>query len=314
MDREEFFQQIKEQIKQYLPEDYQDGEVLVREVDMAGEKRMGLAVITGRKETVPMLDLEYYVSELQKGIPVKTVLQEMGTDYCVLCEGEISAKVVKMDSRQFYDHLHVAVLNFEKHRIKLKGMPYLKVNDLAVIPMLRLPTEESIPIDLRIAGEIGVSGDLLLAKAMKNHASVLHPVFKTLGSSPDSKEEEISLQDGKVLEKNDPFYMLSNTDSLYGAAALVDKPLLSQVGKKLGEDFYILPASMDGLIIVPKGVTDDPSWLKGISENQRINDRSSHDFLSDNIYIYDSKSQEVSLYDGSYHRENVKSYPTREGR
>lgn len=314
MDRDEFFQQIKERIKEYLSEDYQDGEVLVREVDMAGEKRTGLAVVTGRKEMVPMLDLEYYVSELKKGIPMENVLQEIGADYHVLCEGEISAKVVKMDSRQFYQHLHVAVLNFGKHRNVLKGMPYLKVNDLAVIPMLRLPTEESIPLDLRIAGEIGVSGDLLLAKAMKNHASVLPPVFKTLGSSPDSKEEEISLQDGKTLEKKDPFYMLSNTDSLYGAAALVDKPLLSQVGRKLGEDFYILPASMSGLIIVPKGVTDDPSWLKGISENQRINDRSSHDFLSDNIYIYDSKSQEVSLYDGSYHRENVKSYPTREGR
>lgn len=314
MDRDEFFQQIKERIKQYLPENYQDGEVLVREVDMAGEKRMGLAVITGQKETVPMLDLEYYVSELKKGIPMEAVLQEIGTDYRVLCEEKISAKVVKMDSRQFYQHLHVAVLNFEKHRNALKGMPYLKVNDLAVIPMLRLPTEESIPLDLRIAGEIGVSGDLLLAKAMKNHTSVLPPVFKTLGSSPDSKEEEISLQDGKMLEKKDPFYMLSNTDSLYGAAALVDKLFLSQVGEKLGEDFYILPASMSGLIIVPKGVTDDPSWLKGISENQKINDRSSHDFLSDNIYIYDSKSQEVSLYDGSYHRENVKSYPTREGR
>lgn len=55
-----------------------------------------------------------------------------------------------------------------------------------------------------------------------------------------------------MLVKKEPFYMLSNTDNLYGAAVLVDKQLLSQVGRKLEEEFYILPASMSDLIIVSK--------------------------------------------------------------
>lgn len=308
MDKKEFLQQVEAQIRTYLPEAHRNAKVLVGEFAVGGEMRHGFALLEEGKEKTPALDLESFYENAREGVPLPEVLQELAHDYCALYDQDLDVQVMHMDQEQFFDSLHVAVLNFKKHKDVIRQAPYLEINDLAVIPMLRLPTGTSIPVNLEVAEQIQMSGDLILAKALANHSTVFPPVFMRLSDMAVNGETWIDLQSSEVLqgESRDMVYVLMNREHAYGASTIADKRLLGQISRKLGDDFYILPSSMSELLIIPGNGTD-PAALKLVVEEETSKRRDCIDFLSENVYFYHSKSKEVELFDGEHHRENVHS-------
>lgn len=308
MNKEEFIQLVKENIKGYLSQDYQKGEVLVKDFMFGGEKHLCFAVVIDQKTDIPALDLERYYEKIKGGTFPGAVLKELGADYQELCQYEKSEHVVTMDIEEFLGHLHVAVLNHQIHRKRLADIPCMKMNDLAVIPMLRLPSGKSIVVDQEMAASIQIAGEQLLGLAVKNHTSLLKPVLIPVSSILEGGPRDIPLDDRKALPQNEAFYVLTNVDHVFGAAAMVDKELLNQLGEKLGDDFYIIPTNINELMIAPKKNIKYPSTLKEFIKTSGVNSRSSEDFLSDNLYLYHTKIREVCLCGGSYHREAGKKH------
>lgn len=305
MDRAEFFDQVKSRIKEYLPKEFEPMELVVQEFDIEGEKRVGFTFIEPEGKRVPVLDLEEACQSVLNGADSEDILRMVAKAYQVIWEQQEIPMVI-MDEGEFKKNLHIAVLNFSTHRKILAKTPYLKVNDLAVIPMVKLSEGTSIPLSLQNAEDMQIPGDYLLAAAMKNHTSVLPPVMAEVTIETVQEMNPIDLGKTEYL-RDDQVYIVSNWGRLYGSAVIADKQFLDLLGQKLGGCFYILPASQHDLMVVPEGMRLSPAQLKELMREMQKTVRDK-DFLSDHVYRYDRKSKAVELFDGKCHAETVRSY------
>lgn len=309
MTRDGFINQVKGKIKEFLPEAYQERDVLIHEFDIDGKKKLAFAMTGGEKNEVPAANLGYYYQLVTQGKELDTVLQELAADYQMLEEREKLSNVVAVKTEDVLNRLHVAVINFKQHPDILAEMPYLKVNDLAVVPMFTAPDGGHIPILFEQIEKMGISGDALLAMAIKNHARMLPPV---LTAEPNLQGEMESVDEQGKLPENE-IYVLSNEEHAYGAAAIVDKDTLDKISRQLGGDFYILPATMHDVLVVPDKNGIDASFIR---KGMELYGKSSGDvkYLSNNIYRYQADSKTVEMYDGKMHQEKVSSRTSRKER
>lgn len=311
---QEFYQRVKDELKQYLPEQYRNHTVHIQAVSLGGEQHYGVAMLSGRKERVPLLDLQCYLDDVNDGKTIEAVLKELAVDYHDLYEmPREHSRVYGMNKEDVMGHLHSCVMNFEKGKEILAHMPYLKVNDLAIVPMLSLPDGESIPISLHMAKLLEIPEDWLVAGALKNHAAVLPPTLQTLSDVSQDREYYIHLDSQEPMDQKE-LYVLTNKQKKYGASLIADKSYLDKLGKKLGGSFYILPTSMHSILIVPKARNINPAVLKSLvmEDVKKIFDEK--EFLSDNIYLYNTDAKTVEMFDGKYHAEKVQSRTGREER
>lgn len=312
MTKEAFYREIRERIKEFLPEQFQEADVIVREFDISGIKRPGMGVVQKGQEKVPALDLVYFWEDIQAGKDMEDVLRELGEAYTQLCENPPPVKSVSMTKGEFMESLHVSVIHFDSHKDILAQAPYLKINDLAVVPMFIAPNGESIPLSLENLEQMEESADWILAKAIKNHVNVLPPVLLKLPENVGGKLQIMDLDKRDALDPS-AIYVLTNRKKEYGAAAIADKGILEQISQRLGKGFYILPDSRHELLLVPQGMGADPDVLKAMTE-ENAKERNPKEFLSANIYYYDDVCKEVGMYDGKRNREKVKGCTSRDER
>lgn len=86
--------------------------------------------------------------------------------------------------------------------------------------------------------------------------------------------------------------VLTNKYKVKGAVEMLNPVAMAEVIDKLG-DVYILPSSVDEVILMPKDQVDDVNFLKGMV--QQVNDTAveEKDLLSYNIYEYDKENETV---------------------
>lgn len=279
--------------------------MIVREFEVLNQKRYGVALKQGAQERVPVLDLEGAFKRVCAGRIMDDVLKGLAEEYMQIISSQ--TQDVTMNGNDFLKGLHTLVLNYEKNKDILTELPYLKINDLVVIPMAYMPDGESVPVPLEVAETIGTSGDFLLAKAMKNHMNLLPPVLIPLGNGEALGGKLVELDDKETLTEKAAIYILTNRERLYGAAAIVNKDTLALVSQKLGENFYILPCNIHTVAVIPKSCSPALDAMREIQRD--VNERfvQAGVFLSEKIYYYDASRDAVKMFDGKFHEEKVRS-------
>lgn len=100
------------------------------------------------------------------------------------------------------------------------------------------------------------------------------------------KKEEILGKAGKIM----PMYVLTNKKMQMGAIYLADQKQLKFIAKGLKDDLYILPYSIDEVIIIAKkdaiefGLNKDKMQKMMLAKNQTIGVEDK--FLSNHVYYY----------------------------
>ena len=90
-------------------------------------------------------------------------------------------------------------------------------------------------------------------------------------------------------------YILTNQETYFGAAALLYPHVLSHISALLGCNFFVLPSSVHERILVPDfGVYSKPELEEMVVE---VNSTqvAKEEVLSNHVYYYDLKKQELSL-------------------
>lgn len=106
----------------------------------------------------------------------------------------------------------------------------------------------------------------------------------------DLSEEEI--EDSENVE----MYVI-NGGQAYGAGVMIYEDFMSSVlnGIKQDTDFYILPASIHELIVVPSSVKCTKDELRGIIAQVNSTVVREEDRLSNELYYWDSKTGKISV-------------------
>lgn len=308
MDRNTFYQQMQKQAKKYLPEVYKSTKMEIREIETEHGKRQMLVMFPEGGEFIPALDIDVYFRKANEGEPLGKVAKMLTADYLTLM-GEC-VETMTLDPEAFTDQFHIGAVNYEKYKVFLENIPIERIEDLAIVPMVRLPNGQSVLLTSENAAQLDVTGKELFELAKENHKQILPA---DLIYFPEQQERRPIFCNLKrpFQGSRTGMFRLTSMQGDFSAAYITDEMLLKDIGSYLQSSYYILPVSMHDLFIVPAGKRDcaDPNQLKYLTERiNQVQTLQVH-FLSNNIYRYDKEEKQLSMFDGKPHPE--KQYASR---
>lgn len=89
---------------------------------------------------------------------------------------------------------------------------------------------------------------------------------------------------------------MTNTERQFGARGMLRTDLLTQFAETVNADLYILPNSINDIILTPviKELTDED--LNDMMAVIKVFNKPDQDSLSDNIYYFSRESGSISIY------------------
>lgn len=312
---EEFKEEVKENIKDYLPIDYQDAKVEINDVIKNNDTH--LSGLTIRKEDTgiaPTLYLEDFYNQVESGQhSVEGIMLRIADVYEGAVNNDISKdakgivnQITDYDATK--DKIVPRIVNKESNEERLQGLPHTEMGDLAVTYHVDLGTSEggqmSVAINNEMMEKYGVSVEELHDQACANMETMTPTQFKSMADTlmeimvPDYAEmseerrEEVKAEMGVAGSGEDAMYVISNSSKTFGAAALLDSDTMDQIEEKIGE-FYILPSSVHECILVPKTQDMDLATLENMVQEVNATQVAPNEVLSDHVYAYDSETKEI---------------------
>ena len=91
-------------------------------------------------------------------------------------------------------------------------------------------------------------------------------------------------------------YVMTNTERQFGARGMLRTDLITQFAETVNADLYILPNSINDIILTPaiKELTDED--LNDMMTVIKVFNKPEKDSLSDNIYYFSRESRAISIY------------------
>ncbi|MCI7130103.1 MAG: DUF5688 family protein [Lachnospiraceae bacterium] len=314
MSYEEFIEEVKGHILDYLPAEARENATVVVDVFKKNNavNLTGLVIRYPETNISPTIYLDhYYTAYLNAGKDLEEIMLDIAETYQTyrLDHSIDTERIFNPDYLK--DHLYFTVVGQTANAEMLKHMPHESLHDMALI--YKIDTTEIVGD----ASSITVTDKTLDVMQMdvcemQEIASQNTPVLKpyTLRTLTDVIREMyindlqnggMSLADGleeavdALLNSQSvpPMYYLGNQEGMYGAAAMYYPGVLDEVAKTIGGSFYILPSSVHEVLIVPKSIGMPYEELihlvRDINDSVVINDT---EILTDNVYSYNSRTRE----------------------
>lgn len=194
------------------------------------------------------------------------------------------------------DKVVCRLINMEKNKELLKGIPHVPWCDLAVVfyIVVKENSEEmsTITINQNLCKIWNKSVEDLIEVAKRNTISLFPPKHTSLRNVIESIVGKSDMPYDGV---KDNMAVITNTKMSHGAVAFLYPNVLAEIAEKMQSNLYILPVSIHQTIAIPTDVVDRQdvlSVVKDMNEHAVLDT----DFLSDNIYYYDKQRATICMY------------------
>ncbi|MBD5532849.1 MAG: hypothetical protein HDQ98_11760 [Lachnospiraceae bacterium] len=321
MEYKNFVEQVRERIKDFLPEKFADADVEVNQVIKNNDCTLdGLVIRTEESNVTPTIYLNPYFEQIGQGAELDDVLHMIADTYQAnYINRDVDMSAV-LDYDSIKDKIVCKLINGENNRQFLENKPYTEMEDLAVVYQILLNKNKDNSATITISDNLmdiyGITVDELHEQAMQN-MSVLQPYslksmnetvidifvsdMEAQGMSAESAREMASL----MLPDTDDMvalYVLTNDTKFNGAAEILNDNVRQEIADKIG-DFYVLPSSVHETLIIPKSEDMDRKQLEQmvceVNETQVLPEER----LSDHVYEYDAKTHELFRSDRAEERK-----------
>ena len=256
-----------------------------------GVSKAGLSIREDEHDVSPLLYLDDYYIHYQNGELLENIIRNIRADY----DKKVQMAAVKIPNLQEFENIRGRVIyrlvNYEKNKEILEDCPHIRLYDLAV----------TFRWVARI-DDVGVSTSLITNKQVKEWGvSVNDLVLAARQNTPrlfpaqiiDMGEMLAGMVSFILYPSDIPMYILTNKQELNGASALLYGDVLKDFANKKGADMYILPSSIHEVIMVPADRINDPTKLLSIVHDANTTVVSIGDVLSDSVYYYDRKKDQI---------------------
>lgn len=305
---EEFKNYVRNNIGKHLSEEYEDAKMEFQEIKKSGGEvyeALMISVNNGESmKVIPALNLTQAFHQYSQGANIDNIVRD-------LADIRMNAKLPEENlGKQLLDYevmkpkIFPRLVNSAANAQYLSDKPHIRVADLSLMFAVRVQEDQKgmaeAIIDDQLAEMWGVDAAQLRDVAMENmstrepyFANIEEEIFGMKGSNPTgnifSRLEDVDLKSFDI-----PFFILTNAQKCKGAVMAMDPKTMSKISEKLGA-VYILPSSVDEVLIVPRDVMEDVGQLaKMVSQ---VNDEAvnPHDRLSNHVYEYDSEHQTLVM-------------------
>lgn len=256
----------------------------------------GLLILEEGRSIAPAIYMGSYYSAYLCGMSMPEVISDVVAAYR---KSRIDVDPEPSFYRNFSDvapRVACKLINYERNRELLQKVPHFRYLDLAAVCYYLIEHEAFGKGTLQIYHSHlemwEVSEEELLEQARENTLPLLHWKVQSM--------EELFAEMGKgkafeSLTSPFPMYILSNAEKTLGASVILYDQVLSAVGEKLGEDYYILPSSIHECIAVPASIPYPRDFLEEMVRDINQENVPKEEVLSNQVYLYEREKHQLSM-------------------
>ena len=178
-------------------------------------------------------------------------------------------------------NLGLTVIGEERNRDYLKDIIHEQIEDLALLPVIFTNDQCGLG-NIKIRKEFlrlwGVTEEELIREAKANAPELMPVTFRQLGEVV-----------GAASEIEEELFVISNEYFAGGAAVVFYPHVLEAMGSALGKDLFLLPSSINEMIMVTDTGQDSRYLYEIVKEVNRTQVTGS-ELLTDAVYHYDRKA------------------------
>lgn len=167
MNRKEFYEYVKDNVKDYLPDSYQNGEIRIEEVAKNNGLRLtGISIPQGDQRAVPMVYLDSLYMEYVNGKNLDSCVGDVAD---MRIEVQDKAAFINMglpdilDYEKMKDKLQVRICDREWNEERLADKVVTEHGDFAAYYAVNVEENEggigSIPVTVNLMNEWGVTAE-----------------------------------------------------------------------------------------------------------------------------------------------------------
>ena len=300
MNFDEFCEFIEKHIAEHIPQGYENYHIEIKNVTKTnGRKLRGISLRKENSSVAPVLYAQDAYQRYMHGEKTDEILENM---IKTMLEVKPVYQIEDMfDFDKIKDKIGFKLLNYNLNRENLQDNAWKAVQDLAKVYDVFLMRDDgmytaSIPNELLRRWDIDI--EELDKIATSNMERMMPPILIDMMDA---------IQNGKILNppnllkeeklhNKNKLYVLSNVKNCSGAAVILYPGVLGKISEMAESDLYIIPSSVDEVLIFPKNNFFSARELgKVVREANRMMPKES--ILSDRVYEFtyaESKIHELA--------------------
>ena len=298
MQFDEFKKYVADNIKTYLPQEYENASVSVRQATKNNNISLSALCIVGEHKTAPNIYLEQFYVHYLFGMPMEDVMECIADVYLNSLRPDINITAENFTYEKLKDSIGVSVCNAAKNQKLLKDVPHEIKGDFALTYHVKMSLGEDgegvIQIHNSHLEMWGIDENTLRETAWHN---MEHHFPYQLSDVHDMIEAEFDVSKLPWYRRNTTMYLLSNPDRFHGTAYMFSDRAMSEIAEKFGTDMLVTPLSVHECVLLRRDEIQDMDELKEMVEyfyKRRINPEYA---LTSDIYLFDYQEQTLSKLD-----------------
>jgi hypothetical protein len=292
MKLEEFVEVIVKNVSEALGEEYS---VTSRKALKNNSVELDCLVVSQDKCNIaPNIYLNGFYMDYQNGKSIEDL-----TDSIIAvfrnCEEHLKDKECSfLDRENAAERVVLRLINYAKNRRILEKCPHERIKDLAVVYHYIVSNDAkegiaTVRIEYENMGFFNLDMDTIRQNALKNTERLFPPTFEKLEHILRGfLERRFGMKEfyePNVLDAI-PMYVLTSSAGVNGASCILYKGILERIRKSLNSDFYIIPSSINEVLIVPDSQNMDREQLNEMLRSVNREEVPEMEILSDNVYHY----------------------------
>lgn len=306
---------VRENVYHQMTENYANVEVeLKKKLAVNGERKMTIVIKSEHCAVVPVYYLDAFYKAYQEGDTVEEISRYIIKRYEMDKDGCTGMEVQELECfNDIKDKITMKIVNAKCHRKLLRSCPHCLMADLAVMYQIALSDNKVMKSSVIITNEMlglwGVTRETVHQAALdtveKDSPYVLNDIgelqnrlmMESLGIQNDYVEKNFLGKD-KCMGAS-WMLVLTNKTYLNGASALAIPSVMKKVMEVVKDDIYILPSSVNEVIILPQAIADTgrltPKELGEMVRKAKAIELDRKDWLSDHIYEMSRDDMELKI-------------------
>lgn len=301
MNRKEFYDYVKDHIKEFLPKSFENADVQLYEVTkLNGLPLTSLVIPVEGSNVIPNIYLDFFYQDYLAGKDPD------------ICTGDVADFLIeKMDVvpsvnvNDFLDYenvkekLQVRICDVEANREWLQDKAHTIHGDFAAFYTINLQENadgiasktvttdliDTWQIDLSTLHQDAMKADLKRMPALHSMDNLISTMVFGMGEPENLLGKEI---DASAFDQ--PMFCLTNENRMNGAGLILNEDIRRQVADFMKSDFYILPSSIHEILVVPADGTLELQELSNMVKEINETQVSIEERLSDHVQFCDEKT------------------------
>ena len=309
--RNEFFEYVKEHIKDYLPPSLREAQLSIHEwVRENDRKTHVLAIRLSEHDTFPNIHLDGFYQCYLGGKELDACVGDVADVYIAYGDMEdVKEPGIIWDYEKVKDRLFIRLCDLQWNQDYLKDKVYTVHGDFAAAYYIAIYEDREkllkVSVTELLISTWGISMDQLHKDALLADRSSL-PALTDLNVLLCSEmfgigKAENLLAEGAVYDSTGiPMLCLTNRRKQFGASLILHDDILRRAGEVLGSNYFVLPSSIHETILVPDIDGSDAQGLCLMVKEINEGKVEACEQLSDKVQYYD---RETGVLENALDRE-----------